>query len=157
MSRKIFLFFIFFTIGFVQAIPLKPYVYNNDYHHLSLYYQYLEDCNSFSPSEIIQNFEAGKFQYAAPEKSFSSGLSTCSYWLAVDVKNGSDRNQKLLWSFYNNGLSFSFYELKNNKLVFLAESSMHKSLDKRTYPVRSISFPFYLDINQSKVLFVKRL
>lgn len=155
MTRNFFLFFVFFIIGLVQATPLKPYVYNNDYHHLSLYYQYLEDCNSFSPSEVIQNFEAGKFQYAAPEKAFSSGLSTCSYWLVVNVKNGSDKNQKLLWSFYNNGLSFSFYEFKNNRLIFLVESSMHKSLDKRAYPVRSISFPFYLDTDQSKVLFVK--
>jgi signal transduction histidine kinase len=155
MTRTVFLFFIFFAIGSVQAAPLKTYVYNNDFHHLSFYYQYLEDCNSFSTSEVIQNFKAGKFQYPTPDKAFSSGISSCSYWLAVAVKNGSGKNQKMLWSFKNNGLSFSFYEFKNNQLVFIDQSSMHERLDERPYPVRSISFPFYLDINQSKVLFVK--
>lgn len=155
MTRFFYSLFILFSFGFVQASPLKTYVYNNDFHHLSFYYQYIEDCNSFSPSEVIQNFKAGKFQHPEPEKAFSSGISTCSYWLAVAVKNGSGKNQKMLWSFYNNGLSFSFYEFKNNQLVFLDQSSMHDYLEERAYPVRSISFPFYLDADQSKILFVK--
>ncbi|WP_170141383.1 sensor histidine kinase [Flavobacterium aquicola] len=155
MTRNLYLLFAFFFIGFVNASPLKTYVYNNDYHHLSHYYQYIEDCNSFSLSEVLQNFKAGKFQHPEPEKAFSSGISTCSYWLAVAVKNGSGINQKMLWSFYNNALSFSLYEFKNNKLVFLDQASMHEDLDARAYPVRSISFPFYLDADQSKILFVK--
>ncbi|MGQ7947112.1 sensor histidine kinase [Flavobacterium sp. WC2509] len=155
MARKFLLYFILFIIGTVQAAPLKTYVYNNDFHHLSFYYEYLEDCNSFSTQEVIQNFKAGKFQHPTPDKAFSSGISTCSYWLALDVKNGSGKNQKMLWSFFNNGLSFSLYEFKNNKLVFIDQSSMHERLDERSFPVRSISFPFYLDNNQSKILFVK--
>ncbi|MWB94652.1 hypothetical protein GON26_09775 [Flavobacterium sp. GA093] len=155
MTRKVFLFLLLFSAGFFQAAPLKTYVYNNDIHHLSHYYQYLEDCDSYSTTAVIQNFRAGKFQNPPLDKAFSSGISTCSYWLAVAVQNSTDKNQKFLWSFKNNGLSFLLYEFKNGQLILLDESSMHESLDKRPYPVRSISFPFYLDSMESKILFVK--
>jgi signal transduction histidine kinase len=147
---------VFFLIGFeLYSAPLKPYVYNGNYDHLSLYYQYIEDCNFFSDQEVLELFRNDNFNYYPPNKTFNKGLTRCSYWLAVEILNTSPKSQKFLWSFYNNGLSFSFYELKNGGLVFLEKASMQQAIKQRPYPVRSISYPFYLQSNENKVLFVK--
>ena len=137
------------------ANPLKPYVFNNDYNHLSLYYQYLEDCNSFTERQVLEQYNLGAFKMPKPNAAFSSGISDCSYWLVVNVLNKTEFEQKFLWSFYNNGLMFTFYELKDQKLVLVGQSSMKKNLEERPYAVRSISFPFYLVKNQDKTMFVK--
>ena len=149
------LLFLIFCGNLLYATPLKPYVFNNDYYHLSLYYQYLEDCETLNESQVFNKFQSGAFKKPTPNAAFSSGLSSCSYWLAVNVLNKTEFEQKFLWSFYNNGLEFTFYELKNQKLVLVGQSSMKKNLEQRPYAVRSISFPFYLFKNQDKTMFVK--
>ncbi len=40
MLQKGILFFLIINWSFTFATPLKPYVFNNDYHHLSHYYQF---------------------------------------------------------------------------------------------------------------------
>ena len=155
MIKKILLVFVLTWTVVAKAVPLKPYVFNNDYNHLSQYYQYIEDCNTFASSEVLQQFNAGNFKTQQPNVAFSSGISTCNYWLAVNVVNQSDQYHKFLWSFYNNGLSFELYELVGNKLVFKGKSSMHLPLLDRPFPVRTVSFPFYLKQHKSTTLFAK--
>lgn len=155
MIKSIFYILTFLVVGISWANPLKTYVFNNDYNHLSLYYQYLEDCKSMSEEQVVEKFQSGVFKKPTPNAAFNSGITSCSYWLVVDVLNKTDLEQKFLWSFYNNGLLFKVYELQNQKLVYLGQSSMNESLEKRPYAVRSVSFPFYLSTNQSKTLFVK--
>jgi signal transduction histidine kinase len=137
------------------ATPLKTYVFDKEYKHLSAYYQYFEDCDGSNEVEVLKQFYKGNFIQQEPNITFNKGITNCTYWLVVNVKNTTIEKQKLLWSFYNNGLSFSFYELRNGKLIFLDKSSMHELIDQRPYPVRSISFPFYLQQNETKTLFVK--
>lgn len=155
MHKKIILLTTLFFIGIANASPLKPYVFHNDYNHLAAYYQYIEDCDNLSQEEVVQLFNAGKFRSQTPNKAFSSGISTCSYWLVVNVANKSSLYNKFLWSFYNNGLVFDLYELVDNKLVYKSKSSMHLSRSERTFPVRAVSFPFYVEKNKSRILFVK--
>lgn len=149
-----FLLLLCFCNGLFAA-PLKTYVFDKEYKHLSTYYQYLEDCNGSNEDAALKQFYKGNFKQQEPNVIFNKGITNCTYWLAVNIKNTTVDKQKLLWSFYNNGLSFSFYELRNGKLIFLDSSSMHELIDQRPYPVRSISFPFYLKQNETKTLFVK--
>jgi signal transduction histidine kinase len=155
MLKKIILLLILFLTGFANAKPLNPYVFNNDYKHLGGYYQYIEDCDHLSTEAVLQKFNTGQFKSHQPNTAFSSGISTCSYWLAVKVANQSSQYNKFLWSFYNNGLAFELYELVGNSLQFKSKSSMHLSITERLFPARSVSFPFYLNKNQSTTLFVK--
>lgn len=155
MLKKIILFGVLLLSGLTDAKPLKPYIFNNDYHHLAAYYQYIEDCDSLTSKEVLQKFRDGHFKSQTPNTAYSSGISTCSYWLAVQVNNQSGQYQKFLWSFYNNGLLFELYELKDNSLRFKSKSSMHFAIPERLFPARSVSFPFYLKNKQSTVLFVK--
>ena len=155
MLKKLIVFFFFSFIGIATATPLKPYVFNNDYRHLSEYYQFIEDCSTLSTQQVLQKFNSGAFKSQKPNTPFNSGISTCSYWLVVNVLNQTDLKQKFLWSFYNNGLSFELYELNAGKLIFKNKASMHLALADRPYPVRSVSFPFYLEENQSTTLFIK--
>jgi signal transduction histidine kinase len=156
MQKKlVFLLYLFFLGSDVHSEPLKPYTYNGTYEHLSVYYQYLEDCEDYTKEEVLDKFRKGDFKYYKKNRTFNKGITSCSYWMAVEVLNASPKQQKFLWSFYNNGLSFSFYELKAGKLVFLKKSSMHQSIEQRPYPVRSISYPFYLMTTENKILFVK--
>lgn len=137
------------------ATPLQTYVFDKEYKHLSTYYQYLEDCNGSNEDAALKQFYKGNFKQQQPNIIFNKGITNCTYWLVVNIKNTTVDKQKLLWSFYNNGLSFSFYELRNGKLIFLDSSSMHELIEQRPYPVRSIAFPFYLKQNETKTLFVK--
>ncbi len=155
MLKYFLLLILFMQTSFATTTPLKPYVFNNDYYHLSSYYQYIEDCNEFSAKQIFQKFQKGEFKTREPNTPFNSGISTCSYWLVVNVLNKTDSKQKFLWSFYNNGLAFELYELNANKLVYKSKASMHLALPNRPYPVRSVSFPFYLEKNKNTILFVK--
>lgn len=155
MLQKGILFFLIINWSITFATPLKPYVFNNDYHHLSHYYQYLEDCEGFTDKEVIEKFKNGYFKYSTKEKAFNQGITFCSYWLVVKVQNATHSNHNFLWSFYNNGLSFDFYELKNNRLVFIKTASMHQIREQRPYPLRTISFPFSLQSKEMGVYFVK--
>lgn len=155
MFKRTILLFLIICESLLHATPLKPYIFNNDYYHLSNYYQFIEDCSGYSRQQIIQKFQAGEFKAQTPNRAFSSGLSSCSYWLTVNVLNKTDQKQKFLWNFYNNGLSFELYELSGNDLIFKSKSSMHNAINNRPFAVRSVSFPFYLNSNQSTTLFVK--
>lgn len=155
MLKKLFLFVTLLTISLAHAKPLNPYVFNNDYKHLAAYYQYIKDCDTLSTKEVLQKFRAGEFKAQKPNTAFSSGISTCSYWLVVEVDNQSGQYQKFIWSFYNNGLEFELYEQQDNSLIFKGKSSMHLPITERLFPARSVSFPFYLKNKQSTVLFVK--
>ncbi len=155
MFKRTIVLFLIICESLLHATPLKPYVFNNDYYHLSNYYQFIEDCSGYSRQQIIQKFQAGEFKAQTPNRAFSSGLSSCSYWLTVNVLNKTDQKQKFLWNFYNNGLSFELYELSGNVLIFKSKSSMHNAIINRPFAVRSVSFPFYLNSNQSTTLFVK--
>lgn len=155
MFKKLAVLYFFTFYGLATATPLKPYVFNNDYHHLSEYYQYLEDCSTFSPEEVLQKFNAGAFKSRKPNTAFNSGITTCSYWLAITVTNKTANKHKFLWSFYNNGLLFKMYKLSGNELIFNNASSMQSQMTNRPYPVRSVSFPFYLDAAETITLFVK--
>jgi hypothetical protein len=143
------------TLATAWSTPLKPYLFNGKCEDLSFYYQYLEDCDGFDSQQVLNCFRNGNFVLPEFETTFNKGFTNCSYWLALDIKNVTLNQQKMIWSFYNNGLEFWFYELKNNQLVFIEKSSMHQSIKDRPYPVRSISFPFLLNKNESKILFVK--
>lgn len=155
MLKKIILLLALFLTGFANAKPLNPYLFNNDYKHLGGYYQYIEDCDHLSTEAVLQKFNSGQFKSHQPNTAFSSGISACSYWLAVKVANQSSQYNKFLWSFYNNGLAFELYELVGNKLVYKSNSSMHLSISERMFPIRAVSFPFHLEKNQSKTLFVR--
>lgn len=155
IKNKILLLYVLCFSGGLWATPLKTYIYDKEYKHLSTYYQYLEDCDGNSEVAVLQQFYKGNFIQQEPNIIFNKGISNCSYWLVVNIKNTTAEKQKLLWSFYNNGLLFSLYELQNGKLIFIDSASMHELIDKRPYPVRSISFPFYLRQNETKTLFVK--
>lgn len=156
MIKNVFSFiFLLYFCNEVSSAPIKTYLFDKEYKHLSSYYQYIEDCNVLSEQDVLEAYYKGHFLQQKENAIFNKGITNCSYWLAVTIKNTTPDKQKLLWSFYNNGLSFSFYELKNGALLYLKKASMHELIDKRPYPVRSISFPFYLNQNETRVLFVK--
>ena len=60
--KKLIVFFFFSFIGLATATPLKPYVFNNHYGHLSEYYQFIEDCSAFSTQQVLQKFNSGAFK-----------------------------------------------------------------------------------------------
>ena len=76
--KKLIVFFFFSFICLATATPLKPYVFNNHYRHLSEYYQFIEDCNTLSTQQVLQKFNSGAFKSQKPNTPFTSGISTCS-------------------------------------------------------------------------------
>jgi hypothetical protein len=158
--RKLVLVFLYLHTIFCFAQKgnaLQPYLYENpsSYHHLSENFQYFEDCDNSSSQEIFNHLLKGDFQKPIQNATFNKGFTMCTYWLAVSIKNTSKEKKKLLWSFYNNGLEFQYYEVQKSTLKLLQTSSMHNPLKDRPYPVRSISFPIHLDSNEDKTVMVK--
>lgn len=128
----------------------------NDY--LSNYYSWFKDSTrKLTAPSVLDSLKAGRFKQTHGINSFNQGFTNSSYWLAVYVKNDTTFRLPILWSFYNNNITFSLYEAKTNKdsLVFIGNSSSMDPLDKRPYPVRSTSFKIVLQPHESKLLLAK--
>lgn len=128
----------------------------NDY--LSNYYTWFKDgSRKLSPAAVFDSLKAGRFTETKGISSFNQGFTNSSYWLAVHVKNDTTYRLPILWSFYNNNITFSLYEANKNKdsLIYVGSSSSLDPLDKRPYPVRSTSFKIVLQPHESKLLLVK--
>ncbi|AYL98700.1 7TM-DISM domain-containing protein [Mucilaginibacter celer] len=125
---------------------------------LSNYYTWFKDgSNKLSPGAVLDSLKAGKFKGNHGVHSFNQGFTKSSYWLAIYVKNDTTVRLPVLWSFYNNNISFSLYEVNQakNSLAYLGSASSMDPLSKRPFPVRSTSFRIVLQPHQSKLLLVK--
>ena len=125
--------------------------------HLSHYYTWIKDCSKISdPSAIVDSFEQHRFKRQPLNSSFNQGYTHCNYWIAVSVKNDTVIPLKLVWNFYNNGLRFVLYDITDHNHILAVDSgSMHLPMEERSYPLRSVSFPFTLSPGQYKQYLVK--
>ncbi|WP_165784738.1 sensor histidine kinase [Solitalea longa] len=123
--------------------------------HLTHYYKYLEDCKGYSQNEVAAFLNSGQFKSPIPKQAFNMGISACSYWLAIALKNSSADEKSIAYTFYNNGLLFNLYELKNNSAKLIDSNSMHKPLLERNFPVRGVSFQLLLKPHETKILLIR--
>ena len=146
--------FFFFFISFQLQSAIKPFVIDKNFDVCSPY-MYIEDSSNYTTQQIVELFNSNKLSSNYGNYYFKKGFTTNSYWFIASLNNQSQDTQHLIWSFYNNGIEFTLYELRNGKLIELSKTSMQKPLLKRPFPVRSISFPLELKTNQLKTYFVK--
>jgi signal transduction histidine kinase len=159
LKRKVLLLFCFLCICMYCNAQAKmdTLVFDvNNIKDLAENYTFYEDCENKSESNILAKFNANEFKKPLNKGAFNTGITQCKYWLAVVIKNNSNKDLPLLWSFYNNGIKFNFYDINNNGgLHFIDSNSMHIPLKKRNFPVRSISFKFTLKPFETKTVFAK--
>lgn len=155
--RRLFTFIVFiFSVFRLEAQDLKTYMYQGVFEEIGDYYQYIEDCGGLNPTEVLKQFEGGNFQkFQGTSRAFNMGMTPCSYWLVMAVQNDWERDRRLLWSFFNDGLEVTYYELLDGALEELITTSLHESLLGRPFPSRGISYPFYLEKDQRRVFFAK--
>jgi signal transduction histidine kinase len=125
---------------------------------LSRYYTWFENKDGKLPlSAVLDSLKAGKFHKTITDGAFNKGFTKSAYWLAIYIKNDTTIRLPVLWSFYNNNITFTLYEAnkKTGAATYYGSSSSMEPLSKRPYPVRSISFRVDLQPQESKLLLVK--
>lgn len=125
---------------------------------LSRYYTWFENKDGkLPPSAVLDSLKAGKFHKSITDGSFNKGFTKSTYWLAIYVKNDTTIRLPVLWSFYNNNITFTLYEADKSTGLFInhGTSSSMEPLSARPYGVRSISFRIELQPHESKLLLVK--
>ncbi|GAA3963843.1 hypothetical protein GCM10022210_10190 [Mucilaginibacter dorajii] len=157
--KGVILLMILFISGGVSAHTIDTlFVKGPVDDYLSNYYTWFKDAKgTLTPSAAFDSLRAHKFKSEHGHKVFNRGFTNNSYWLAVYVKNDTTIRLPLLWSFYNNYLSFDLYEATEGKLplTFHGTQSSLLPLSEREYPVRSTSFKVVLLPQQTKLLLVK--
>ncbi len=123
--------------------------------HIVDYFQRFEDCKAESKEEIIQHFNKGEFQDMAPSRIVNLGFTSCLNYFSLKVTNDQAFAEDYYWSFYNDGILFTLYELKNGRLIEIGETSVAQKLEERPTPIRCLSFKVEMQAFETKTLILK--
>ena len=124
-------------------------------HHIVDFFKRFQDCEERTSAEIIQQYNSGKFQDMQPSRMVNLGFTKCYNYFSLTVKNDQASAQDYYWSFYNDGILFTLYELKNNQLLQLGKTSVAQKLEERPTPIRCLSFKVEMQPFETKTLLLK--
>lgn len=132
----------------VNGINKKPIV---------KYLKTYKDCtNNKDIKQIIHLYKNEKFIKNRDNRVINKGVTSCTYWFSLTVKNNTVKHNTYYWSFYNDGIQFTLYELDSlNNYKKLGSLSNRTSLQDRKVPLRCLSFPINFTSNETKKLFLK--
>ena len=140
----------------------------NDFLPLGHYLYYLPD--SSGNMDVYKVYEAiteNKFIYYNSDKVFNRSYTKCSYWFYIIVSNTSKHQLELLYSIYDDLKYCRLYELQDKKkdsvlrkqnpfkLIYYPALNYATPLNKRPYPVRSLSYALKFNKNEIKHLLIK--
>jgi len=123
--------------------------------HIVDFFKRFQDCEEQSPQEIIRHYKNGEFKDMQPSRMVNLGFTKCLNYFSLTVKNDQTLTEDYYWSFYNDGILFSLYELKNGQLEQIGETSVAKKLEERPTPIRCLSFKVKMEPFETKTLILK--
>ena len=123
--------------------------------HIVDFFKRFEDCKEKSAQEIIQHYKNGHFKDMQPSRIVNLGFTRCLNYFSLTVNNDQASVQDYYWSFYNDGILFSLYELKNGRLEQIGVTSVAQKLDERPTPIRCLSFKVEMKPFETKTLILK--
>jgi signal transduction histidine kinase len=124
---------------------------------LGNYYHSFEDTsNTMTADQVLDKLEHNEFKPVhSDSRIFNGGFTQSTFWLALQVTNIALTNQSYAWNFYNDGISFDFFEIKNKKPQFLENISAHKSLEERKFKVQFPCLKIDFGPAETKLFLVK--
>lgn len=124
-------------------------------HRIVDFFKRFQDCEEKTSEEIIQYYNNGEFEDMQPSRMVNLGFTRCKNYFSLTVKNDQASAQNYYWSFYNDGVLFTLYELKNNKLIEIGETSVAQKIEERPTPIRCLSFKVEMQAFETKTLILK--
>jgi signal transduction histidine kinase len=124
---------------------------------LGNYYHSFEDAsNAMTPDQVVKKLIHNEFKPVHKDsRIFNGGFTKSTFWLALKVTNTALTNQSYAWNFYNDGISFDFFEIKNKNPQFIENISAHKPLEERKFKVLFPCLKIDFEPAETKLLLVK--
>lgn len=125
--------------------------------NIGRYYRYWEDkSRNADAKEALGQFNIGAFRMKSQKQSaFNSGPTSSRFWIVLYLRNDTTFSLPLLWSFYNNDLSITIYEINQFRQPVLLDSLSHlKPHTSRNPKVRMPAYFFLLPPHSMKQFLV---
>src|SRR5690606_7939129 len=106
---------------------------------------------------ILPIYKQHNFAQTPSSRVINRGVTPCNYWFVVTVENVTALYHDYLWSFYNDGIQFTLYELDaSTERVVKHQTVAHRnSLAQRLIPLRTLSFQIPLEPHETKTFLLK--
>jgi len=127
--------------------------------HISEAYRYFTEPfgQPADPDQAEQQWQAGKFRPGPWHKTLNLGVLHQRVWMRLVVRNTDAKRLRFLWSIFNFADSAALYCRRQGDAHFtrLGAASSWTPAEQRTYPARSLSFPFELAPQETAVLLLR--
>ncbi|WP_045688287.1 7TM diverse intracellular signaling domain-containing protein [Hymenobacter sp. AT01-02] len=127
--------------------------------HVSEAYQYYTEpfATPINPEHAEAQWRAGKFQSGPWHQTLNLGLRHERVWIRLMVRNVDSLRLRFLWSLFNFADSAALYCRPQGTTHFtrLGAASSWLPAAARTFPARSLSFPFALKPNETATLYLR--
>ncbi|WP_374329075.1 7TM diverse intracellular signaling domain-containing protein [Soonwooa sp.] len=121
------------------------------------YVSFFEDkSQKLSLEEVLKLERNHQFRKKKEYRVFNSRYTRSDFWFVLPIKNVSEKDLQLVWSFYNNNFKVDFYDItkaKNARL--LAQVSPEQMIDERPFDSRALCLPFTLKPKEFKKILAK--
>lgn len=120
-------------------------------------YEACGDERAIALHTVAERLRNGMFSNVPPGVVVNKGTRNCVYWYALDIRNALDQPETYLWSFYNDGLQFSLYELDERTGLYSYKGMVAHRLShqQRSVKIRALSFELNMGANETKKLMLK--
>ncbi|TGD81299.1 sensor histidine kinase [Hymenobacter wooponensis] len=127
--------------------------------HISEAYRYYTEPFSRAPDpeQAEAQWLAGKFRAGPWHKTLNLGLLHERVWMRLTVRNTEAERLRFLWSIFNFTDSAALYCRRQGeaKFTLLGAASSWVPAAERTFPARSLSFPFTLEPGETADLYLR--
>jgi len=116
------------------------------------------DCSkNLSVKEILPIYKRHDFVQTPASRVINRGVTPCNYWFVVTIENTTASFHDYLWSFYNDGIQFTLYELDASAEQIVNQQTVahRNSLMQRLVPLRTLSFQIPLGPHEAKTFLLK--
>ncbi|WP_233454717.1 sensor histidine kinase, partial [Hymenobacter negativus] len=128
--------------------------------HISEAYRYYTEPFGSTPADpehAEAAWRAGRFRPGPWHKTLNLGLMHRRVWMRLPVRNTEPQRLRFLWSIFNFTDSAALYCRRAGEAKFtrLGAASSWVPAAERTFPARSLSFPFALEPGEAAVLYLR--
>lgn len=129
----------------------------NDIRIVQFLGEYIDCSGRERAIQVVEKWKQGKFQPMPAGSVVNRGITDCTHWFSISISNQSKYRENYLWSFYNDGIKFSLFEMadSSNFLISRRDQSHFMKLADREVPLRSVSFEIPLEAGETKSFLLK--
>ncbi len=121
------------------------------------YVSFFEDkSHKLSFDEVLTLERNHQFRKKVEYRVFNSRHTRSDFWFVLPIKNVSDKDLQLVWSFYNNNFKVDFYDITTaHNATLIAQVSPEQMASERPFNSRALCLPFTLKPKEFKKILAK--